>query len=544
MVGLINGVRSPRTWLLILGFCITAILGYWLAGTAAPKALAKASPSSGISLKVPIQDDPAPRFRREERKKTFRSDEEAKEEGALPGQRILAFKDRESLEKFLERAGDQVSLSGRLDALHALRVSFLNFDDLASLLDGNEQLSLVFPVDLQPPSDGTIQAGAQPLGAGLLEWLGVTGDNSTWGSGVRIAVLDTGVASHPAFSSAISWLNLVALPGESATQNGHGTAVASVIIGQDPLTPGVAPGAEIISIRIANDLGQSDSFLLAQGIVSAVDAGARLINISMGSFGNSVLVENAVEYARAAGALIVAAAGNHGVDRVTYPAANPGVIAVGAVDALGNHLNFSNTGSQVAISAPGYGVNAAWVGDQAARVSGTSFSAPIVTGAIAALMSRSGAAQLSAGQASALLFAYLNDGGDVGADSALGAGMPDLGRVLNADKRGIYDAAVASQRMIPSTSNYPNGQIEVMVQNRGTERLINTTLQISTPSGAVTSNITSLDVNAVHAVRVPITRQTATHLRYDSKVILSGGYRDAKPSNDRRVESYVPANVQ
>ena len=77
----------------------------------------------------------------------------------------------------------------------------------------------------------------------------------------------------------------------------------------------MAPGASIISIRIANDLGQSDSFMLAKGIVAAVDAGARLINISLGSPGDSGLVRNAIEYARSAGAMIVAAAGNNGIDQ-------------------------------------------------------------------------------------------------------------------------------------------------------------------------------------------------------------------------------------
>ena len=57
--------------------------------------------------------------------------------------------------------------------------------------------------------EGTAQEGAVALGRGLLEWLGVTGDNSEWGSGVRIAVLDTGVASSPAFASNISLLNLI-----------------------------------------------------------------------------------------------------------------------------------------------------------------------------------------------------------------------------------------------------------------------------------------------------------------------------------------------
>lgn len=534
---------NRRNLFITLGFAITAILGYWIAGTAAPPPLVQndlAGPAAAPQRTLML-DESAPRFRRGERAPGFRSDQEANDAGALPGQRVLAFKDRAALEDFLKRAGEGIRILGRLDALNALRIGFLNYDELAALLNGDEQSSFIFPVDLPSPGDGIAQPGAVALGAGLLEWLGILGDNSTWGAGVRIAVLDTGVASHPAFSSLLSWLNLVDMPGDPTAQNGHGTAVASVIIGNDRLTPGVAPGSEIFSIRIANDLGQSDSFLLAQGIIAAVDGGAQLINISMGSFGDSSLVRSAIEYARAAGALIIAASGNNGLDRVTYPAANPGVIAVGSVDALGNHLDFSNTGSQLALSAPGYGVNAAWVGDQAASVSGTSFSAPIVAGAIAALMSQPGVAKLTAQQASNLLIAYLNDGGEAGSDPALGAGMPDIGRVLNRDTPGIYDAALASQRILPPSAGYPNGQIEILVQNRGTERLINTGVQVSTPFGVVNSNITLLNPNAVQTIRVPIQQSSATPLRYDSRVTLSGGLKDAKPSNDRRAESYAPA---
>ena len=487
-----------------------------------------------------MEDEAQPKFRRGDRKSAYRRDDEAIANGALQGQRILVFNNRESLEDFLKRAGDRVRVMGRLDALNALRLGFLDYDDLASLLDGSQQESLVFPVDVPTIGEGTAQAGAVGLGAGLLNWLGITGDNSTWGSGVRIAVLDTGVTASRSFSSGISSINLVDLPGDPSTQNGHGTAVASMIIGNSSLTPGVAPGSEILSIRIANDLGQSDSFLLAQGIVAAVDGGAQLINISMGSVGDSALVRNAIDYARAAGALIVAAAGNNGTDRVSYPAANSGVIAVGAVDAAGDHLDFSNTGSQVSISAPGYQVNAAWTEDQAARVSGTSFSSPIIAGAIAAVKSWPGNEKLTMQQAANLVYAYLNDSGAAGTDTAVGAGMPDLGRVLNGKTPGVYDAAVASQRIIPATSSTPNGQLEVLVQNRGTETLINTNVRISTPSGTIDANISSLPPNAVQTIRVPVSGNVAADSRYDSQVTLSGGRRDAKPSNDRRVETYVP----
>jgi hypothetical protein len=534
---------KARRLVIVLAAALTGWAGYWLASTAVPERAAKVNPanSSKADARRHLVEDRSPRFRSGNRRPQVSRDDEALDAGALPGQRNLVFSDRQALEDFLKRAGDRVRIMGSIDALNALRVGFLHTDDLAFLLDGETQASFVYPVDLPTPPVETVQEGAVALGAGLLDWLGITGDHSAWGSGIVVAILDTGVTGNSAFSSKISMINLVDPPSDSASQNGHGTGVASMIIGKGPLTPGVAPGASIVSVRIADDLGQSDSFLLAQGIVAAVDRGARLINISLGSPGDSALVRNAIEYARSAGAMIIAAAGNNGAQKVSYPAANDGVVAVGAVDAVGNHLSFSNSGPQLALSAPGFGVNAAWSGDQAVSVSGTSFSSPIVAGAIAAVMSQPGSKSLTSHQALALIHAYLNDAGAEGGDEFLGAGMPDLGRVINRNTRGIYDAALASQRILPPSPGNPNGQIEVLVQNRGTEALVNTKVQISTPTGKVVSNITSLPVNGVKAIRVPITQSAVGSLRYESRVTLSTGLNDAKPSNDRRVESYVPA---
>jgi hypothetical protein len=534
--------------MLVLGFALVAMLGYWLAATAVPRrdSTNAPAPSSNGARWTALDDDPAPRFRKGERLPGKRGDYEAMLAGALEGQRVLVFKDQAALARFLERAGDRIRLLGRLDPLNALRIGFSDDDDLASLLDGDEKESFIFPVYDPAPAEGTVQPDAVALGSRLLDWLGITGDNSTWGKGVRIAVLDTGVSAHPAFESVIHSINVVDAPADPAAQNGHGTAVASVIIGSNSLTPGVAPGADLISVRIADVDGHSDSFQLAKGIIAAVDAGASVINISMGSYGDSALVRSAVEYAREGGAVIVAAAGNNGTDEVSYPAANEGVIAVGAVDALGNHLDFSNSGIAIALAAPGFGVNAAWTGDQAMSVSGTSFSAPIVAGAIAAIMTQSGAGNLTASQAYQLLISYLNDGGTAGEDSELGAGMPDIGRVLNGTTPGIYDAAVASNRILGASSGNPYGQVEVLVQNRGTETLINTGVEVSTGGGVVTANLTSLAPNAVQTVRVPISRPPSGYpngMRIESKVVISGGMTDVKPSNDRRVETYVPAGT-
>lgn len=530
-----------RPWLLLLSFALVAALGYWLAGTAVPEAPRKSETKTAVAKpsRPPVPDEPLPKFRRNERPPGWQGDAYARIAGALEGQRVISFADRDALNRFLARNNGRLRILGRLDALNSLRVAFDNPGDLASLLDGDEEQSFIFPVTAPYPPEGSVQPGAVGMGNSLHEWLGIDGDNSAWGKGVRIAVLDTGVSSHAAFNTTIRGIDLIDSTSGS-DPNGHGTAVTSMIIGGNPQTPGVAPSAEIIAVRIADNGGVSDSFVLAKGIIAAVDAGAQIINISMGSFGDSALVRRAIDYAQDSGSLIIAAAGNNGLDQVTYPAANSGVVAVGAVDAAGRHLAFSNSGESVDLSAPGLALNAAWPGDKAASVTGTSFSAPIIAGAIAAVMTETGV-RLTPEQAYQRLTSFLNDGDQAGPDSKLGRGMPDLGRTLAGNTPGIHDAAVAAQRILQPDPGNPYGQIEVLIQNRGTETLINTAVEVGAGGGTITSNITSLAPNAVRTIRVPLPRpleSTTGGIEVEARVRLSDGSRDAKPSNDRRVETH------
>ena len=534
-------VARYRTVLLVVSFCLTALGGYWLARTAVPARSGMASARVPGSL-----GDTAPEhevaFRHGDRP-VFRSDTEALNGGALPGQRALVFKDRAALERFVAKAAGRVRILGRIDPLNALQVGFLNPDDLTGLLDGTEGLSMIFPAYVPNPKPAVIQDGVVAVGSKLLSVLGITSDNTNWGKGVLVAILDTGVSPNSAFGSSITSLNLVPLPADLADWNGHGTAVASLIIGQDRLTPGVAPAANLLSVRIADDLGQSDTMLISKGIVAAVDAGAAIINISLGSSADSPLVRNAIDYANKAGVAIVASAGNDGLDKLAYPAGNPGVIAVGAVDAVGTAMTFSNSGMTLAAVAPGYQVNAAWTGDQAVGFTGTSASAPIMAGAIAAAMSSGGATLLSAGDAMNLVLSHLNDIGAPGPDAATGGGTVDMGRVMNASTPGIYDAAVASNYVLPPTAELPYAQLQVVIQNRGTEMLVNAGVSVTTPGGSVPLNITTLMPNAIQAFTLPLpvsSWNSSSPLIFDSSVWLSGGRNDANPANNRRIDSYVP----
>lgn len=489
--------------------------------TQKPEAPAKATKPASY----PHQDR-APVTKRGVREKTGRLDMVAINDGALPNQRVIVFKDQAALEAFLSNFGDGVNLLGRLDKLNALHVGFGNEDELLALLDGTEETGFIYPVNVPEFSTGP-QAGAAPLGNGLLEWLGVVGDNSLWGKGIKIAILDTGIADHIAFRNTIERINLVPLPANAADLNAHGTAVASFIFSSNPLAPGIAPGATPLSVRIADDNGTSNSFLIAQGIIAAVDAGAQLINISLGGHGRSGLVENALAYAQQAGVIVIAAAGNTGTEGVMHPAASPLAIAVGAVDARNQPLAFSTTGSQVALAAPGYAVSAAYPGNQAASVTGTSFSSPIVTGVIAATMSRGVSQNLSGTAALSAVNSSLVDVGPPGGDPATGGGVPDMWRILNGNTRGVYDAAVTS---ITTVNTQQGNQAQVLVQNLGTETLVNAGVSVNVNGLTTNANITTLAPGDTRVITVPVSGVESLNIQ--GGVRLSGEHTDQRPAND------------
>lgn len=515
-------------------FALMALVGfgaYWFTAFAIPENTKTESPKQVAKPKAPVIEDERLVTRKRERPATGSPDTGAIDNGAIPNQRVIAFKDRAALEAFLAKLGGGVNLLGRLDKLNALLVGFGNEGDLLSLLDGTEETSFIFPINIPDFESVGAQDGAVALGNGLLKWLGINGDNSLWGMGIKVAILDTGIADHIAFKNAIQRINLVPMPENPADLNGHGTAVATLIFSNNPFAPGIAPGATPISVRIANDSGGSNSFLIAQGIIAAVDAGAQLINISLGGQGRSSLVDSALAYAKERGAVVVASAGNSGREGVMQPAASPSVLAVGAVDAKNQYMAFSTTGPEVALSAAGYGVNVAYPGDKAAQVSGTSFSAPAVTGTLAATMTHGTSRSISPTAAVSLMNSNLNDIGSQGSDILTGGGVPDMWRIRNTGRSGVHDAAV--------TSVYTEGnQARVMIQNQGTETLVNAGITVNVNGTTTRANITTLAVGDTRVVTVPV--GSTEGLNIQGSVQLSGGQTDQRPSNDSLSQS-VPA---
>ena len=445
---------------------------------------------------------------------------------------LLRFADEAGYRAFLDNAARHgVRVLGSIDALRVVRIAIVDADAWRATPakeKGEESPNyLVYVPDLP---DGGIQPDAVGFGGDVLGWLGITTDNKDWGNGVTVAILDTGVAAHPGITSTLNAISLLADPLDP-TANGHGTGVASLIAGSSGQTPGIAPAVDLLSVQIVDASGSSDTFLVAQGIIAAVDRGADVINISLGSSGDSKVLRDAVAYAQQRGAVIVASAGNNGVEMVSYPAAYDGVIAVGAVDARGEKLDFSNTGWAIDAMAPGYNLNVAWPGDKIAGFTGTSASAPILTGAIAATMSQSG---ISAADAAKVVLNHANEAGAIGQDTSYGVGIVDVGRVMARNTPGIHDAAVATQAV---SVNNAGGTVEVIVQNRGTETLADANLTVIAGGQKVTVNTGKLTAGAVTSQKVrvgepKILRQAGSTIQ--STIALPGGVIDSNPANNTR----------
>lgn len=231
----------------------------------------------------------------------------------------------------------------------------------------------------------------------------------TRGENVVVAVLDTGVdAGHPDLAGAVTGgTDLTGTRGEAPRWGRHGTAMASIIAGRGHGknhawgVSGIAPAATILSVRVTldNDDPQRrrgrtwNEDALAKGIRYAADHGAEVISMSLGggsgSWEGAATEEKAVRYALDRGSVLVASAGNdgEGPNRRNFPAAYPGVIAVGAVDRGMRVASFSNRQEYLSLVAPGVQIVSAAVDGSYVIGDGTSSAAAIVAGVVALIRS-------------------------------------------------------------------------------------------------------------------------------------------------------------
>ena len=166
--------------------------------------------------------------------------------------------------------------------------------------------------------------------------------------------------------------------------HGHGTFCAGLIAA-------IAPDAMIMPLRVFDDAGNADAFIIARAIRYAVQHGADVINMSFGMTAESNAVKQAIKFAVDHDVTVVASAGNNNTAVPQFPASFNKVLGVAATDLMDKKTSFSNFGKDIFVDAPGVNIISAYPGGYYALASGTSFSAPFVSGEAALIRSaRSG----------------------------------------------------------------------------------------------------------------------------------------------------------
>jgi hypothetical protein len=317
-----------------------------------------------------------------------------------------------------------------------------------------------------------------------------SGDSGERAKRSVVAVIDTGMDYlHPDFAAERLWRNpnekkngyddddngfVDDLIGWNFVDNnnnpwdlsGHGTHISGIIAACTDNGRGIAAvngDAIVMPLKVANFVGQARSSAVAAAIYYAVDHGAKVINLSLGSELVTDLEREAATYAADNDVLMVVSAGNKGLptERSGY-ASLPGVLVVGASDLVGERAGFSNFGTNLAVLAPGvdvlslrardtdfialtnppdYAPGDAVVGDRYYRASGTSFSAALVSGMASRLFADR--PELNAADVQRIIVQSAVDVGAEGVDQTSGYGRVDYVRALAAAPGDFINARLS-----------------------------------------------------------------------------------------------------
>jgi subtilisin family serine protease len=261
-------------------------------------------------------------------------------------------------------------------------------------------------------------------------------------SPVIVAVIDTGVdLRHPDLAGRVTaGKNVVDNTNDPSDDNSHGTHVAGIVAAGTHNATGVAGmswGAQILAVKVLSAAGSGSDCDIVLGILSATDAGAKVLNMSLGAEGAACgfVTQAAINYARDHKALPVVSAGNGAKkgNKTNTPANCAGVLAVGATDSADRVATFSTHQPYVGVSAPGVNVLSTYFDPKSgkhtyAMESGTSMAAPYVSGLAALLLSKH--KDWTPDQVAARITSTADDRGLKGRDAFYGTGRINAARAL------------------------------------------------------------------------------------------------------------------
>jgi subtilisin family serine protease len=314
----------------------------------------------------------------------------------------------------------------------------------------------------------------------------------TTGTDTVIAVIDTGVALNHDDLVGKFWVNPREIPdnhidddgngyvddvngynfyqnnNDVSDQNGHGTAIAGILAAQTNNGKGIAGinwNAKLMILKALNSLGGGEYNNVATAIRYAANNGARVINMSFGTYIDSLDLEQAVDYAINKGVTIAAAAGNNSKNQLLYPAAYPAVIGVGAIDGAGYRASFSNYGPNLDVMAPGVNIPSAnyIAHDAYTNNSGTSFATAHVTGLVSLMLARNPV--LTPAQAEATVKATA---APRGTSTEYGSGIIDMLAALSSIQQvSTVSGTVTASRTTLTADSSTYSQITVSLREGG-----------------------------------------------------------------------------
>lgn len=463
---------SFRLAVIMLVVLLGLYMGWRLSGVSKPEEVAPEEEQAATDRFLPLQSSVQWLKQPEKLHSKYPS-------GAVKGELVFTFKSKQAYLDYLAMlVGAGLKPLGQIDALNVLRLEEAVLSLVKTPFEDLE-IGFNFVISVPAPPNESFPVAAMNL-APYNETAGrITGALEGDGSGVRVAVLDSGLFEHDTFEGVE--IEELVLVGERLDDPGaeHGTGVASIIGGKE----GVAPGCSLLVVRVLGEDGQGNSFEVAKGIVHAVESGAQIINLSLGSYQDSALLRHAVQYAHGKGVLMVASGGNDGYTALSFPAAYPEVLSVTAVDMHHRHAGFPNQSEEIDFAAPGVGIlSAGGEGGDSQLFTGTSAAAPFVTGTLAALISRDPLRPAS--QSVEELKESLNDSGALGPDPLYGGGWIDWERLSDRGEDSRPDIALADIHFPLDALPGTTVPIEIVIQNRGNQWLSGGNLTVELNDGS------------------------------------------------------------
>jgi len=294
-----------------------------------------------------------------------------------------------NIDELAASSGAQVA--GRMDKLNAYR---LQFADDAAAAAAREQLAANSEVEsLDSNYAITRPPGGEEIGSSSESQAKLTVKPGDSDGKLVVGLIDTAVQIENSGLNESFFLPSISVAGESsldANSLSHGTSMAETLLqGLSAVEAGkTETSVRILSVDVYGNSETTSTYQVAEGIVKAIEGGATIINLSLGSDGDSSVLQQVIADGHAQGIIFLSAAGNESTTTATYPAAYSQVIAVTATDAQGNIAAYANYGDFVDIATPGTVI--VNYNGKSYLVTGTSTSAALASGAAAGLAEKTG----------------------------------------------------------------------------------------------------------------------------------------------------------